>query len=94
MPRAGGTISPPLPCCHKNQGRSIAVYGDHPQEDFNRHKPGHVNRARTLQEGQAAMGIDWMKWSDLTQAIPPAYSKYIGSVAMSHLNRRVLIAAE
>lgn len=56
--------------------RPIAVYGDHPQQ------PGdstyRVNRARTLKEGQEAMGIDWMDWRPLTQAIPPAYSEFIG----------------
>ena len=56
--------------------RAIAVYGDHPQEPGD--KPGNVNRARTLQEGQKAMGIDWMDWRPLTQAIPPAYAEYIG----------------
>lgn len=53
--------------------RSIAVYGDHPQQPG----AGTVNRARTLAEGQHAMGIDWMDWRPLTQAIPPAYSEFI-----------------
>lgn len=33
--------------------------------------------ARTLEEGQEAMGIDWMTWSELKEAIPPAYSEFI-----------------
>lgn len=24
------------------------------------------------------MGIDWMPWQPLTQAIPPAYTEYVG----------------
>lgn len=56
--------------------RPIAVYGDHPQRPGD--KTYQVNRARTLQEGQDAMGIDWMDWKPLTQAIPPAYAEYIG----------------
>jgi DNA (cytosine-5)-methyltransferase 1 len=65
--------------------RPIAVYGDHPQT------PGDTtyrcNRARTLKDGQDAMGIDWMDWKPLTQAIPPAYSRYIGEQMMPHVLR-------
>jgi DNA (cytosine-5)-methyltransferase 1 len=74
---------PPLACRHPKE-RSIAVYGDHPQHPGN--KTYRVNRARTLREGQEAMGIDWMPWKPLTQAIPPAYSAYIGACAMRHIN--------
>lgn len=55
--------------------RPIAVYGDHPQQPGD--KTYRCNRARTLKEGQEAMGIDWMEWKELTQAIPPAYSEHI-----------------
>lgn len=66
--------------------RAIAVYGDHPQDPGN--KPNNVNRARTLAEGQEAMGIDWMDWRTLTQAIPPAYTRFIGAQLMAHLEQR------
>jgi len=61
------------PPCQHNQKRPIAVYGDHPEDSTKK-----INRARTLAEGQEAMGIDWMTWPELTQAIPPAYTQYIG----------------
>lgn len=32
----------------------------------------------TLKSWQEAMGIDWMAKEELTQAIPPAYSEYLG----------------
>ena len=64
------------PCCDHVGARPIAVYGDHPQSPGD--KTMRVNRARTLAEGQEAMGIDWMTWKPLTQAIPPAYSEFIG----------------
>lgn len=35
------------------------------------------------------MGIDWMEWKELTQAIPPAYSEWIGRYAMIALGRAV-----
>jgi DNA (cytosine-5)-methyltransferase 1 len=62
-------------CRHHEQDNPIAVYGDHPQQPGD--KTYRVNRARTLSEGQEAMGIDWMPWRELTQAIPPAYSEFI-----------------
>jgi DNA (cytosine-5)-methyltransferase 1 len=34
--------------------------------------------ARTLDEAREAMGIDWMCWEDLTEAIPPAYTEHLG----------------
>lgn len=63
----------------------IAVYGDHPQQPGD--KTMRVNRARTLAEGQEAMGIDWMDWRPLTQAIPPAYSEFIGKAARAAPSR-------
>lgn len=34
---------------------------------------------------QAAMGIDWMTLEDLTEAIPPAYTEYVGQQLLAHL---------
>lgn len=33
-------------------------------------------------EGRMAMGIDWMTKKELSQAIPPAYTEYIGKVVL------------
>ena len=33
------------------------------------------------------MGIDWMTWPDLTEAIPPAYTSWIGAQLMTHLRQ-------
>jgi DNA (cytosine-5)-methyltransferase 1 len=37
---------------------------------------------------QAAMGIDWMTLDELTLAIPPAYTEYIGGELLAALNER------
>lgn len=38
---------------------------------------------------QTAMGIGWMDVKDLSQAIPPAYSRHIGMCAIREIKRRV-----
>ena len=62
------------PSCQHPPVRAVAVYGDHAQDG----SAGRINRAKTLVEGRDAMGIDWMSWRPLTQAIPPAYTEHIG----------------
>lgn len=73
-------------CRHREMPRPIAVYGDHPQGKGDRSL--RINRARNLAEGQEAMGIDWMNWRELTQAIPPAYTQFIGAQLLAHLQLR------
>jgi len=72
-----------LPCRHGAMPRPITVVGDHPQTSHDRSY--RMNRARTLAEGQEAMGIDWMPWKSLTQAIPPAYTEWIGAQLLASL---------
>ena len=60
-------------CNHEKQGRPVGVY--HVMGD---EIPHGGKTAKTLAEGQRAMGIEWMNWQDLKEAIPPAYTEYIG----------------
>ncbi|KKL04049.1 hypothetical protein LCGC14_2619970 [marine sediment metagenome] len=46
---------------------------------------GHINYAGESILRQGAMAIDWMSVAELTQAIPPAYTEYIGLQLMRHL---------
>jgi DNA (cytosine-5)-methyltransferase 1 len=39
---------------------------------------GHLNYPGELELRREAMGIDWMTNAELTQAIPPAYTEWIG----------------
>ena len=72
-----------LPCDHKAQGRPVGVYGamkDNPKGiDRNTGKMVYGGRtANTIEEAREAMGIDWMLWGDLVEAIPPAYTEHLG----------------
>lgn len=58
------------------------------------HATNRTNLRRTVEIGawriplpvqQAAMGIDWMTLDELTEAIPPAYTEYIGGQLIDHL---------
>lgn len=78
-----------IPCDHGTQGRPIGVYGDHPQDDAEYRRPDGTRRgskARDNAEGSDAMGgMSWASWHGLTQAIPPAYSEWIGGQLLDHL---------
>ena len=60
-------------CNHKTQGKPVGVYGSMRDEIPN---GGHT--AKSIEEAREAMGIDWMLWGDLVEAIPPAYTEFIG----------------
>ena len=60
-------------CDHKLQGRPIGVYGS-----LNDEIPKGGKTASTIDEARNAMGISWAIWTELVEAIPPAYTKYLG----------------
>ena len=62
-----------LPCTHR-KGFTVGVYGNG-TNSWHRKKFG---RCVSVGEQREAMGIDWMVRKELTQAIPPAYTEYIG----------------
>lgn len=51
-------------------------------------KPGDfmhvVGNFSGVKQARVAMGIDWMPRDKLREAIPPAYSEYIGKAALQH----------
>lgn len=88
-------------CNHGWRQRVIGVYGGHGR-DRRRIRPatgaaidthgGRSNRDGTQQfstaERREAMGIDWMTGNELSQAIPPAYTEWIGRQLLAALNRK------
>lgn len=64
------------PKCNHIKGKPvIGIYGDHVRC---RRRNGDLPMAIGKPLANEAMGIDWMNWRELSQAIPPAYTQYIG----------------
>jgi DNA (cytosine-5)-methyltransferase 1 len=61
-------------CNHKEQGKPVGIYGSMRDEIPN---GGHT--AKSIEQAREAMGIDWMIWGELVEAIPPIYTKEIGT---------------
>lgn len=71
----GSTLLRQPACQHR--GRAVGVYGH----------GGHSGKHRMLYRAEAAeaMGIDWMTRDELAQAIPPAYTEFIGRQLLAAL---------
>ena len=67
-------------CNHKEQGRPIGVYGS-----LNDQIPNGGKTAETIDQARQAMGMDWAIWTELVEAIPPAFTKYLGDQVGSWL---------
>lgn len=75
------------PCHHYARGKVIGVYGGHGRDrrrvvGVYGNSGGKSVRDGTQQfsveERRQAMGIDWMTGAELSQAIPPAYTEWVG----------------
>jgi len=82
-----------IPCNHS--GPVIGVYGGHARR---RAASAGGRGTKDVWEGghkaaaSEALGIDWMTLAELSEAIPPAYSEYIGRAALASIAQA--IAAE
>lgn len=82
-------------CNHTQQGEIRAYYGKpgtiawKPPGWDNVQKAGRRPIYRgTVEQAPQDMGIDWMTtWDDLREAIPPAYTEYIGAQLLDALER-------
>lgn len=72
------------PCWHDRQAPPVPVYGSYGQRAGRRKPIVEGEASPGTEAARAAMGIDWMPWPNLTQAIPPAYTHWIGVQLMRH----------
>jgi len=68
----------------RNRKRTIGIYGEGARDSRRKFDKGVPDF--TAEQGRQAMGIDWMTLAELSQAIPPAYGKFIGHAAISHIH--------
>lgn len=68
-----GLWASPRSCRH---WRKVVKHGRRPDRD--KHFAAVTGHFSDVEFAQQAMGIDWMGQEDLREAIPPAYTEYIG----------------
>lgn len=49
-------------------------------------KKSLIRAARSIEEAREVMGIDWMTWPEIKEAIPPAYTEFIGHQLAPYLS--------
>lgn len=77
-------------CTHRRKDvEIIGIYGERP--DGHRVSPKQYKVTRTassMTEAKELMQINWMEWHELKEAIPPAYTEYIGRQLIRYLENR------
>jgi len=74
---------PPAPCCHNGKATSANTAARHGGIGNPGFEHGFdfitvCGHSFPAEDGQVAMDIDWMNRDELAQAIPPAYTEWIG----------------
>lgn len=78
-------VTKPSKCQHS--GNELGVYGKLDGRRLYTRKDGtEIRNPSSLEQAQQAMGIDWLPWDALREAIPPAYTKHIGDQLMRALH--------
>lgn len=74
------TIAPLTPPCDHSKARPIVSVFGH---------GGHIYHG--VEDWKDAMGIDWMKRDEIAQAIPPAYTEFIGNLLIEAMTETSLV---
>jgi hypothetical protein len=83
------------PCWHDRPEPAVPVYGSYGQRPTRRNKLDESVASRhSTEQARNAMGIDWMPWPALTQAIPPAYTFWLGLQVLTHRPKASVTTAD
>ena len=76
-------------CSHFHHPKPLDVTGTGGPSSKPRSAPGGgiSRKPSSMAEAGAAMGIDWMTRRELTEAIPPAYTEWIGRHLLASIQR-------
>lgn len=73
------------PCHHIGPALSVIGHGGGAGNGQRDRIRKYIGKLPGIAESRAAMGIDWMGRDELSQAIPPAYTEYIGGELLNTL---------
>jgi len=78
----------PMECVSGHPGDWFVIFGHEVRSRRHGHAAGRKNH---LADGRKAMQIDWMTRGELSEAIPPAYSRYIAEQYLQHRSQSVAV---
>lgn len=84
-----------VPPCSCGGRPVIGLYGDRAKTSRGAtltERSSRWSRPSGLVAGSEAMGIDWMTWRELTQAIPPAFTELLGHQLLAHIQAEAVAA--
>lgn len=73
----------------KRQRNPVAVYGKNDGRRLWTRTDGSIHYVADYPTACAGMEIDWMTWDELREAIPPAFTEYLGRQLMAHVLKAV-----
>jgi DNA (cytosine-5)-methyltransferase 1 len=87
-PRAAQTYEPIGVYGTKPDGRTVwRNAGNYRKDAPHLASRSVIRAAESIEEAREVMGIDWMTWQEIREAIPPAYTELIGHQLMQHVRQ-------